>query len=353
MGSDRTPTLLFEQPLRLHSLFPIGLGCALALLSACNADSDGPDHVAGIADTTAPAGVALGRPAALNQLRVVDREALSVELELTYEQTVDVVTATRVGASDRWSASLTVPTGTPFSLSAIWYDTAGGVRLDLVTATRRFAPIGDPGTSSVVFDFDEFDSAEFDADADSLTNLQERLDGTDPFDATSPGVAPAPGSAVSRFDSDEEGWTLAGDTVEESPLWVPSATGGHICASDRGQGIYWYFRAPPQFGGNQIGRYGESLAFNLRAEPSTVDSEPLVQIRSGGRVLEFRTERLPGSDFTPFSVSLTEQGWSIDGVPVTVGQFSEALMSVDELLIRGEYAIGGDTGCLDDVVLGG
>lgn len=122
------------------------------------------------------------------QLRAVDRSALFVELELSYGESVQTFSATRQGASETWSTTLSVPTQTPFEISITWYDMADQERLDLVTSTRSFGAISEQGRSTIVIDFDDFESESFDADADSITNLQERIDGTSPFNAMSPGV---------------------------------------------------------------------------------------------------------------------------------------------------------------------
>lgn len=198
---------------------------ALALLCACDGGSTlearalAPD-----ADMPPPrGGIEFGTPTPLNQLRVVDRDALFVDLTLRYPGTTETVTATRQGSSEIWSAALTVPSDTPFSLTVSWYDIADRERLDLVTTTRDFPAFDGPGRSSVTIDFDDFDSEAFDADADSITNLQERLDETNPFDPQSPGGGT--GTPPVNVDEREFRWsrTFDGALLARQPFVADDA----------------------------------------------------------------------------------------------------------------------------------
>ena len=175
---------------------------ALALIVACDGQSPVAEPIGAATSSNV---IALSAPPPLLQLRAVDRDTLFVEIEL---DVLDVgegsesVMASRDGASDTWTAALTVPTGTPFVLGVTWYDMTDQTRLDLTRSSRSFGAFDDPGETSVTIDFDDFDSEAFDADGDSRSNLQERLAGTDPFDPSSPELQNDPPPPVAEGSID-------------------------------------------------------------------------------------------------------------------------------------------------------
>jgi len=71
----------------------------------------------------------------------------------------------------------------------------------------------------------------------------------------------------------------------------------------------------------------------------------------GGISLDYNLSSNPGMTWTPYSVPLSETGWTNVGMPVTQQVMMTVLSSLTDLLIRGEYINGPDTGGLDNVTL--
>src|SRR5258708_1542736 len=59
--------------------------------------------------------------------------------------------------------------------------------------------------------------------------------------------------AESNFDTDDDGWTLAGDATSAAakPEYIATegSPGGYIRAKDSGTGGVWYFAAPAKYQG--------------------------------------------------------------------------------------------------------
>ena len=166
-------------------------------------------------------------------------------------------------------------------------------------------------------------------------------------------------SIRSTFDTDGEGWTVVGDA--QGGTGIPDyfaeggSPGGYVSARDDGTGEIWYWRAPSEFLGDRSAAYGKTLRYDLKQDASaSVGADDLI-LSGGGMTLVYDTSPDPGTDWTAYTVPLLESGgWVLrdTGAPVTEAEFLEVLSSLTELLIRGEYSIGLDTGGLDNVELG-
>jgi hypothetical protein len=163
-------------------------------------------------------------------------------------------------------------------------------------------------------------------------------------------------AAQSTFDLDDEGWTITGDAQGGGvlPTWESSGgnPGGYISATDNVQGGTWYFNAPDAFHGDFSSAYGTNLTFDLRQSRITSQFDNVdVYLRGAGMDLTFDTAGNPGTDWTGYSLLLTEAGgWDLGGLAPTQTEFQQVLADVTDLQIRGEYVSGADVGDLDNVV---
>ncbi|MGQ0507380.1 MAG: laminin B domain-containing protein [Myxococcaceae bacterium] len=163
----------------------------------------------------------------------------------------------------------------------------------------------------------------------------------------------------SAFDSDADGWTVAGDANGASVLPIYSATGGnpggYVSAKDDVTGGTWYWQAPAKFLGDQSANYGKLFKFDQRVQETTLMFEEArdIVLRSGDTELVFDVATAPGTAWTPVSVLLSESsGWKVGNAAPTPEQFKNALKTISGLYIRGEYRVGADTGSLDNVSFG-
>lgn len=164
-------------------------------------------------------------------------------------------------------------------------------------------------------------------------------------------------AATSTFETDDEGWRITGDAQGGgiSPTYNSSDgnPGGYISATDNVQGGVWYFQAPDAFHGDFSDAYGTDLTFDLRQNRTDSQFNSVdIYLRGNGLDLTFDTPNNPGTDWTSYSVTLTESsGWQLDGAAPTQAQFAQALADVTDLQIRGEFVTGSDVGDLDNVTM--
>jgi hypothetical protein len=179
-------------------------------------------------------------------------------------------------------------------------------------------------------------------------------------------ATPPPGGSddvVSTFDTGNDGWIVIGDAQGGSatPDWHATGgnPGGYVSADDDVLGGTWYWSAPPAFLGDRSGAYGNALRFELRQSNTSSPFENREFILRGAGLelyYDFDFSMHPGTDWTPYAIPLTAGGgWLVDGTGVapTEAEFLSVLGDLEELLIRGEYRSGADTGSLDNVVLEG
>ena len=155
----------------------------------------------------------------------------------------------------------------------------------------------------------------------------------------------------SNFNNLSGGWKIVGDAQGNST--EPIYTGGSIKAKDDAVGGVWYWKAPEAYLGNQSRLYGRKLSYRLKTNniDTQFDHYDIV-LKGAGKILTYDTELNPGINWTDYQVGIHEStGWmnKSTGQPVTQIELKEVLSDISELLIRGEFRTGDDTGWLDSV----
>jgi hypothetical protein len=166
--------------------------------------------------------------------------------------------------------------------------------------------------------------------------------------------------ATSGFDASADGWTITGDAQASSVAPDYSGVGGNpdglISAVDDVTGGTWYFTAPSKYLGDATRFYGSDLKFDLKVtEITSPFAAPDVLLVGGGITAAYDCTPDPGTDWTTFTVPLSESGWTLtdlDGPALTAEQFQAVLADLTSFRIRGEFNTGADTGSLDNVKFG-
>lgn len=174
------------------------------------------------------------------------------------------------------------------------------------------------------------------------------------------GSVPIGVEAVSTFDTDTDGWTAVGDIATNALFSATGGNpGGHIYVIDAATNGMTRFNAPAKFLGNQSGKYGGTLSFDLsQTYPGAADqiNETDIVLVGNGMTLVYDTSPNPAKDaWTSYSISMTETaGWKIDsltGSAPSQAQMQAVLGNLTSLRIRSEFQTGDDTGSLDNVRL--
>jgi hypothetical protein len=158
------------------------------------------------------------------------------------------------------------------------------------------------------------------------------------------------------FTASAEGWRISGDTGEVDPIFTP--TGGHpggcITGIDEALGETWYFHAPMAVVQQLAAAPHGAISYSLKQSGpiiSLVDDDIVITGPAGRLSYRFRTA--PGTDWTDFSVRLSEsEGWTWNwNKRASQAQIDSVLVGATRLEIRGEYVTGDDQGSLDNFVL--
>jgi len=101
-----------------------------------------------------------------------------------------VVTANRepvqmVRSGDEWNGETTLPAGSDVAIEVLWSEAVGTRNLQLAVARASVENLNNNSVLSVADS--DYSLDEFDEDADSINNITERRQDTDPYDANSPG----------------------------------------------------------------------------------------------------------------------------------------------------------------------
>jgi len=160
-------------------------------------------------------------------------------------------------------------------------------------------------------------------------------------ESSSEEATPVPPIAV-----DFSEWTILGDASE------PVISDNSLCATDLQQGQTWYYDAPQSFVNQVVNGYGQELSFALNQDQTTgqFDDPDVLLVVGNGILLGYEFSENPGTDFTTYSIPITEDGgwYDVDGMfDVTDGElFQQMLGDVTRVQIRGEFSEEQDTGCL-------
>ncbi|MEE9335275.1 MAG: sugar-binding protein [Granulosicoccaceae bacterium] len=163
--------------------FIYSIACAVALLSLVACDNNEPtiDFVVGTDAST----VSLQPPSQLMTKAVV-QQALSPSVMVNGEP---VVMSQEDAPSLKWTGTTTVPPGTDTTLTILWNEAFGPIELPLASVTRELGVINSNSAATVgsgqyIFDI-------HDNDSDGFSNLDERINDTDPLDEFEPGAQSA------------------------------------------------------------------------------------------------------------------------------------------------------------------
>jgi hypothetical protein len=166
------------------------------------------------------------------------------------------------------------------------------------------------------------------------------------------------GSTLVRheFTESAQGWTISGDTETAEPIF--SASGGHpggcITGVDEALGETWYFRAPAAVLQQLPAAVNGTLSYSLKQSGDIISlvDDDVVIVGAAGR-LSYRFRTAPGTDWTDFSVRLSEsEGWTWNwNRRATQAQIDSVLAAPTRLEVRGEYVTGPDEGSLDNFLL--
>jgi len=170
-------------------------------------------------------------------------------------------------------------------------------------------------------------------------------------------VAPTTNTVASTFDTDDDGWVVAGDAQRAKPIHTKDGgnPGGHVLAHDNAVGGVWYWVAPAKFLGNRSASYGKTLSFDLTQSRTDFQFEDSDVILEGETTtLVFKLPKHPATTWTSYKIPLTAStGWKVKatGKEANEDEMKAVLKSLKRLWIRGEYRDGDDTGQLDNVVM--
>jgi Laminin B (Domain IV) len=158
------------------------------------------------------------------------------------------------------------------------------------------------------------------------------------------------------FTQSAQGWRISGDTKTDEPIFGTSCghPGGCITGVDEALGETWYFRAPASVLQQLPAGANGTLSYSLKQSGTLISliDDDVVIVGAAGR-LSYRFRTAPGTDWTDFSVRLSEsEGWTWNwNRRATQAQIESALAAPTRLEIRGEYVTGPDEGSLDNFVL--
>lgn len=155
----------------------------------------------------------------------------------------------------------------------------------------------------------------------------------------------AQGSLVSTFDTGTEGWGLANDG--SNLTWD---TDGYIKAQDLGYGSYWYFYTV-SWAGDWSEYIGGTLQYDIALLSGSGSYgrsyEVGIYSSSYGWMTSLLNSNEPAlGEWTTYTMALVA-----DSFNVSEATFDNIMSSVQQLRIRGEYIVGGDTEGLDNVMV--
>jgi hypothetical protein len=169
------------------------------------------------------------------------------------------------------------------------------------------------------------------------------------------GHASAQNMIQSTFDTDTDGWSTYNDATNFRHIATGGNPGGHIAATDQASGAIYYFVAPSKFLGDRTRSYASTLSYDVKTSAAVSAGGDDIVLISGGITIRLRFPTGPGTSWTHYSTTLSEDaGWinTATGVAPTPEVFLQVMANITTLRIRGEYVSGGDIGYLDNVAMG-
>lgn len=169
---------------------------------------------------------------------------------------------------------------------------------------------------------------------------------------------PSGAYAASSFEANDEGWSLNGDAASRVELRSPGGNpGGHICGRDSVNGDIWYFIAPVAFLGDASRVYGKRLTWDLKQDNMFQQLKGRdVVLQGGGLSIVFPIKTTPAKEWTSYEATIDALGgWKVDepALPAaTEAQLKQVLKGISSLRLRGEFADGPDSACLDNIYFG-
>ena len=164
------------------------------------------------------------------------------------------------------------------------------------------------------------------------------------------------GEIVSTFDTGDEGWTRNTPSDPAATISWFSTGGnpdGYIRFNEPGQGTNDFFSAPAIFLGNQGGKYGGELSFDLRLNGNSNlgNVSDGVRLVGAGLTLTYEIAR-PMTEWQSYDIPLVEGDWRVGGGAVaTEAQLRSVLSDLDRLNIRADWINGSEQVSLDNVRL--
>jgi len=166
----------------------------------------------------------------------------------------------------------------------------------------------------------------------------------------------------SGFDSDADGWQTTADARRfPNPDYFSTGgnPGGYISATDNSAGVYFYFSAPAKFLGDQTGKIGENLLFDINVSHTGEANTALADVRLQGAGFDLLFDiGFPGvaNQWLHYEIPLTfNGGWkktTLAGSAPTEAEFAQVMADLTLLQIRGEYTTSPDVVGLDNIQLG-
>jgi len=155
----------------------IGRFLAAALIATLIACSNEPTNGEPAA-AQSPGAMSIPLPDELLQVRAINTDQLTVQVEVNGR----LVPATR-RPDQLWTVVIAVSEGESATVVITFVEDVGGLPLTLATWSNEFSNV----TADQTIPIDDVDySTNFDDDNDGVTNLQERINETDPFDSNLP-----------------------------------------------------------------------------------------------------------------------------------------------------------------------
>lgn len=156
--------------------------------------------------------------------------------------------------------------------------------------------------------------------------------------------------ASSTLAGSLDGWSTKGDAYELK------ANAGYISAKDKGDGVFWYFKAPAKYLGDKSNAYGCGLTFELNQlkEGGPTFQWEIVRISDGTTDLIHNNTK-PSGGWVAFTVPFESSAWIHPKTEkaATKEELQRVLRNLKTLLINCEHSSERDMGGLRNVVMFG